>query len=992
MPTAVADWDYELIEEVGRGGSGVVWKARQISLHRVVAIKFPIHGGYASERVRRRFRAEAEAVAALSHPGIVPIHEVGERHGELYFTMDYFEGGSLAAKVQGRPLASADAARMVERASEAAHHAHERGIIHRDLKPSNLLLDAEGRPHLSDFGLARQLDREVGLTVSGDILGTPNYMPPEQASGMARTNAATNDVYSLGAILYHLLTGRPPFVAETVEATLLQVVHQEPVAPRQLNPNIHRDLETICLKCLQKRPERRYPTARALGEDLRRWLAGEIILARPVGRAEYVLRWAQRHPVEATLAAGMVLSLALGFLGITRALRLAKAEASRADHKAYVADMRLATRLLADGRLQSVRETLSQHAPRSKRPDQRGWEWRYLDARTVASSGRLIGSHSNLVTRVALSPDGRSIASVGLDQQWKIWDRFSSHLTVDVHMPEALNGLAWSGDGAWIAACGRPGSVYLRHQSTGEIRDLRPKCPAYEVAFSPDSRLLAAVGAPVDDRRGMLRVMETASGQALLEIPVTGSDMGCSGLAFSPNGRWLAYADAGSIHVRDLVARATCARLECNPEAVAACAFSADSRFLAGVSGRNERRSMGGLTSLPAGWTTVWATETWRPVASLVHNVSTDEGGFAQFSPDGSVLMTVAHSPGLQLWDTVSWNPLGPALAGSGVAAFAPGTGDLLAARHDRILELPDPTLEPATYLPPVSGERMSALSSLGRWFLRLATNRSGELVLSVGTSRPLREDHRIPLGARGKPRSMDIAVDGTVAAGYPTGELHFWDGTGRERSLVIGTRTDDPHLAFSPRGDRLAYTASGDEIHLVRFPSQQRIQSLSRLPIGLRMMLFSPDDRYLAVAYEAEPRLEVWELASGQRIVSLIPLHDTVTDVQFLPDRETLLASSYGGRPAAIHLTTGQLRRDLKLPDHVRIAIAVSPDGRRLLTPMSNIPSIAIWDLETGELTGELLTHIGEVRRLAFDPTGSHVVAIGRGEVEVWSASRAPP
>src|SRR5205814_3273822 len=298
--------DYELLEQIGRGGQGVVFRARQKSLNRTVALKVINLGQWASKAHLKRFRLEAEAAARLEHPGIVPIHEVGERDGSCYFSMKFIEGGQLDEVVRREAMPIRRAVEFIAKVARIVHYAHEHGILHRDIKPGNILLDAKGEPHLTDFGLARLVETESTMTRTLDVLGTPSYMAPEQALGNNAAVSSVTDIYGLGAVLYQLLTGQPPFAGGATYETSKLLLDTEPRQPRLLNPKIDRDLSTMCLKCLEKDPKRRYSSALALAEDLEHWLRHEPIQARHTGVFARGGKWVRRNPTSTLLVAALV--------------------------------------------------------------------------------------------------------------------------------------------------------------------------------------------------------------------------------------------------------------------------------------------------------------------------------------------------------------------------------------------------------------------------------------------------------------------------------------------------------------------------------------------------------------------------------------------------------------------------------------------------------------------------------------------------------------
>jgi tRNA A-37 threonylcarbamoyl transferase component Bud32 len=440
---------YEILAELGRGGMGVVYRARQTKLGRTVALKMILAGAHAGETDLARFRTEAEAIARLQHPNIVQVYEVGEHGGLPYFSLEFCVGGSLENKLGGTPLPPREAAALVEVLARAMQAAHDKGIIHRDLKPANVLLAEDGTPKITDFGLAKKLD-EAGQTASGAVMGTPSFMAPEQAAGKRDAIGPACDVYALGALLYEGLTGRPPFRGPSAMDTIMQVVADEPVPPRQLLSRTPKDLETICLKCLQKDPVRRYPSAAALAEDLRRFQAGESILARPVGRLERVWRWCRRYPAVAALLVllGLFCGVLFYLFDRAHASRRQEAELRQAADTALTQESRAkeaADRALADlkkGKQQTTdllyatrinlshREWQAGNARRARQlledcrdypPELRGWEWDFLkglfDERSLP-----LGGHAGMLLGVALTPYGNRAVTCATDHTVRVWD------------------------------------------------------------------------------------------------------------------------------------------------------------------------------------------------------------------------------------------------------------------------------------------------------------------------------------------------------------------------------------------------------------------------------------------------------------------------------------------------------------------------------------------------------------------------------------------
>jgi WD40 repeat protein/tRNA A-37 threonylcarbamoyl transferase component Bud32 len=551
----------EVQGELGCGGMGVVYKARQARLNRTVAVKVMLTRSR-GRAIAQRFRVEAEAVARLTHPNIAQIFETGEHDRASYLVLEYMAGGNLAKRLRGVPQSERWSAEVVRTIALAVHYAHSQGIVHRDLKPTNILIAGDGTLKIADFGLAKLLDAEADLTRSGDALGTPSYMAPEQARGIVSPQA---DIYALGAILYELLTGRPPFVAETSAETLVLVQTREPIAPGLARAKLSGDLQAICLKCLEKDVRNRYATAEALAEDLGRFLAGKPTLARPLSKPQRAVRWARRQPALAGLivfAVASLLTMVSGAIAYTiqlnRALTsaeensqraeqgeaLAKQEEARANTQLYPVQMRMAKLALDKGEHERAAEFLSKYAEGGAQANLRSFEWYLLQTMTNrmanqgANNSTVSFQHPDELYWVEFAPNAKHIVTGCKDGRFRIWNFESKQLLHEVMAHgNCVNQVRYSPDGRYLATASCDNSVKLWELTSDQKWQLNAEllagaAPMRCVAWSRDSKQLASGG---DD--GFLRIWEVESCKETMSMQADGDPVGS--IAWSINDAFL---------------------------------------------------------------------------------------------------------------------------------------------------------------------------------------------------------------------------------------------------------------------------------------------------------------------------------------------------------------------------------------------------------------------------------------------------------------------
>ena len=967
VPTPPLDCEgYTLLEEIGRGGMGSVWRAVHIESGKAVAIKILVGGPLATEEERRRFLREADITRKLDHPGIVAVRELRESNGHLFLVMDFVEGETLARRLRGDPVPIRQTAEWLRDLADAVAHAHQRGVVHRDLKPGNILLDTEGVPQVADFGLAAIIDQPGQLTVSSSGLGTISYLAPEQAAGRRDLIGPGTDVHALGAVLFHCLTGRPPFVGDNVPAVLRAVTEQEAPAPRGFNPGVPRDLETICLKCLRKEPTARYQSAEELREDLNRFLNSEPIRARPLGQFHRLWRWCRRQPAMAAL-----IFVSLVTLSVVAALAWQTTQKaglhSQLDITLAVASSGRAESLF---RLDETSEAIGELVRQTQKNTNDVWAvTRLLSALTWRNwplPVHTFGPHSNGIALAAFTADSRRVVTVDDAGTIRIWDA-AGH-PVGAAIQASITNFNLSRETGWAVTLSPGGRLQTVRAEDGKTALLQLPPTTVAVDLSPKEPKLAVVAAD------QIEIWNLDTGQLLLRFPDSaGSRLG----VFSADGQRLATANERNIFVWDSESGRRVATLtnsvrdpnaiRFTPDATGVCLSGASSLALLDIA---SHRELWRLT--PRGRT---ASTAWSPTnnrIAIIHQDGTSiettiiDGNNGRelrafgtgkeftsnhpFSPDGSSLLMTDRRATIAIQSTTAPRRLSEDLhAGffAENAEFSPDGNHVLVGDDTSQAYLYD--VRPGSAKPYRVGD--------------------GNLVVAYQISQ------------RGD----------TVLTALRQGQARLWQvNPVQPRGPELLQSTSIVCVALAPDGWRAATGSKSGEVMVWNSTNGVPLARPLKHEGDPRQMAFSPDGQFLAIAMS---RLKLWirDLKHGATNETALPLRDRegkdhkITALQFDPKGARLLVASDVG----VSVYDVRLARRLWSTNASVFDAAFSPDGLRVAFLHSFAQQASICDAATGVTLIGPLAHPNFTFGVAFDPLGESLFTTCQdGVVRVWNVA----
>ncbi len=996
---------------LGRGGLSLVYLAVDPDLDRLVALKVPRPEVLLTGSLRRRFVREAEAASRLEHENIVRVLEAGQDGLVCYIASEYCAGGTLAGWIEQckEPVSLEASAEIVRNLADAAQHAHRRGILHRDIKPSNVMVDeptadqsgpssgAGLRVRLTDFGMAKLLESGDSETRTGDIIGTPAYMSPEQASGRNDDVDVRSDVYSLGTILYELLTGRPCYRGAGDADTLRRILTDDPPAPRQLRRDVPRDLEAICLKCLAREPNLRYSTADALANDLTRYLKSEPTVARPLHGWDRALKWARRHPARAALLGVVTLSLVVVFLTVAgynarlvhalqskdraqqneAAARMAAEDARyKAEQQAvrmrrmlYAADMKVAFEALQHGELRLASQRLTQYAPKNDTEDLRTFLWHYLKRRCEGEA-QLLAGHRDSVYCAEFSPDGQHIASAGADGDIILWNANDGRRVATLASNGfEVNGLDYSLDGQWLAAVGDGATIRVwsvvdvennLHEAIPNTIHVEGDRAIYSVAFSPDGRLLASGGQ--DNRVHLWNTTDWSSGGKLVE-----HEDHIESLAFSPDGSRLATGSTDrTVKLWDVQSRSVLHTLDAHRKEksrVSRVVFSHDGMRLVSC-GLHDEQAL------------VWDTQTGDLLAALEGHQDWVQG--ASFSADDALIATACKNGIVRLWDSSSYTEVARVVGHHGRvwnATFSPHAQRLATAGADgRVLiwnidEIFRRRIELHYESPVIS---MTIVPHSSGVAIQEHAGDVHEVEVTTGDS-----IRRLDVSQAYLHEGLDYSThERLVVARYGPEKLGLWETNDWQLVREIASdRNDTTCTRFSAAGDLLAIAGHNRRVRLLDVETGEEIASLVDDAGSLLCLAFSPDDRHLAVAGETN-RVRIWNLETLDVDVDVDRFARRINALVFSPEGNLIV---FGGDDRVVFVydrATLQVHRLLGHNEKI-LDIAFSPDGLTFAS-CSEDGDVRLWDRRAMQEVATFSDHPGRTDFVGFSSDGNALIAAG--------------